>query len=156
MPVTVEIDASDADTTGLVSQAMTAAEAPPTGYRHAESLTGDIVPMVLFLAIAVTYCMKYYFAHRTRQEVQHTVRLALERGQPLTSELLDRLGQPGRPKNADLRRGVIAVSLGCGIAGLGLVIGEPDAVRPMLGVGLVPLLLGLAYLTLWRVGGGNS
>ena len=116
----------------------------------------DLVPIVLFLAIALTYCVKYYFAHRTRQDVQSTVRVALERGDPLTPDLLDRLVQAPPPKRTDLRRGVIGIGLGIGLGVFGLVVGEPDAVRPMLAVGMVPLLLGLAYLILWRLGGDKA
>ena len=116
----------------------------------------DLVPIVLFLAIALTYCVKYYFAHRTRQDVQSTVRVALERGDPLTADLLDRLVQAPPPKRTDLRRGVIGIGLGLGLGIFGLVVGEPDAVRPMLAVGMVPLLLGLAYLILWRLGGDKA
>ena len=116
----------------------------------------DLVPIVLFLAIALTYCVKYYFAHRTRQDVQSTVRVALERGDPLTPDLLDRLVQAPPPKRTDLRRGVIGIGLGIGLGIFGLVVGEPDAVRPMLAVGMVPLLLGLAYLILWRLGGDKA
>jgi Domain of unknown function (DUF6249) len=116
----------------------------------------DLVPIVLFLAIALTYCVKYYFAHRTRQDVQSTVRVALERGDPLTPDLLDRLVQAPPPKRTDLRRGVIGIVLGIGLGAFGLVVGEPDAVRPMLAVGVIPLLLGLAYLILWRLGGDKA
>ena len=138
----------------LVSEIRAAAGAPdvdgPSGPFE------DLVPIVLFLAIAATYCVKYYFAHRTRQDVQSTVRVALERGDPLTADLLDRLVQPPTPKRTDLRRGVIGIGLGIGLGVFGLVVGEPDAVRPMLAVGMVPLLLGLAYLILWRLNGDKA
>jgi hypothetical protein len=123
---------------------------------HPDSLVQDLVPIVLFVVIAVTYCVKYYFAHRSRQDVQNTVRAALERGDPLTPELLDRLVQPPAPKRTDLRRGVVGVCLGIGIGVFGLVLGEPEAVRPMLAVGMVPVLLGVAYLVLWRLGGHSN
>ena len=116
---------------------------------------GDLVPIALFVAIAATYCVKYYFAHRTRQDVLATVRMALERGQPLTPEMLDRLGQTSRPKNSDLRRGVIAVCVGIGLMAVGLILHEHDAIRPLIATGTVPVLLGLAYLVLWRFGDGN-
>jgi len=152
--ITIELD-EPADAGELVGQVMAAADAPP-----ADSTLGkvadNLVPIVLFLAIALTFCLKYYFAHRTRQDVQNTVRVALERGEPLRPELLDRLGQTSPPKKTDLRRGVIGIVLGIGLGAFGLVIGEPDAVRPMLAVGLVPLLLGLAYLVLWRLSGDKG
>ena len=84
------------------------------------------------------------------------MRVALERGDPLTPDLLDRLVQAPAPKRTDLRRGVIGIGLGIGLGAFGFIVGEPDAVRPMLAVGLVPLLLGLAYLVLWRLGGDKA
>ena len=143
-----------ADPGELVSEIRAAAGAPEVD--GPPSPIEDLVPIVLFLAIALTYCVKYYFAHRTRQDVQSTVRVALERGDPLTADLLDRLVQAPPPKRTDLRRGVIGIGLGLGLGIFGLVVGEPDAVRPMLAVGMVPLLLGLAYLILWRLGGDKA
>jgi hypothetical protein len=117
---------------------------------------GTIVPVALFLAIAATFVARYFFTLRARQETHKTVRLALERGEALTPELLDRLGEPPAPKRNDLRRGTVMVCIGLGLAAFGLVLGEPDAIRPMIAIGLVPLLLGLAHLILWRVGGNKG
>jgi len=145
-----------ADTGHLTAEVATAADAPPSDATINIGSEDTLVPIVLFTAIAVTYCVKYFFAHRTRQDTQHTVRMALERGQPLSPELLDRLGQTASPKRNDLRRGVIGICLGIGLGAFGLALGQPDAVRPMLAVGLVPLLLGLAYLVLWRLSGHKA
>ncbi len=152
--ITIEMG-KPADAGELVSEIVAAANEPSVD-DAAETLAGEQVPMVLFVAIAVIYCVKYYFAHRTRQDVQSTVRVALERGDPLTADLLDRLVQPPAPRRTDLRRGVIGIGLGIGLGVCGLVVGEPDAVRPLLAVGMVPLLLGLAYLILWRLNGDKA
>jgi hypothetical protein len=152
--ITIEMG-KDTDAHELVSQAITDANDHRIEL-HPGSLVEDLVPIVLFLVIAVTYCVKYYFAHRTRQDVQNTVRVALERGDPLSAELLDRLVQAPAPKRTDLRRGVVGICLGIGLGVFGLVLGEPEAVRPMLAVGMVPLLLGLAYLMLWRLNGDKT
>lgn len=125
-------------------------DAGPGDAHTAEVLGGDLVPVVIVLAVAATYCVKYFFAHKTRSDVQKSIQSALERGQELTPDLLDRIGQPARPRNSDLRRGLIGISLGIGLGAIGLIIGKPDTVRVMLGIGLVPLLVGLAYVALWR------
>lgn len=147
---TVQMDAP-ADAGDFVAEVVTAVHEPAAD--ETPSVAGEFVPMVLFLAIAATFCVKYYFAHRSRQDVQATVRLALERGDPLTPDVLDRLVQAPAPQRTDLRRGVVGIGLGIGLGVFGLVLGQPDAVRPMLAVGMVPLLLGLAYLVLWRLNG---
>lgn len=122
----------------------------PTDPDSVEILGGDLVPVAIILAVAVTYCVKYFFAHKTRSDVQKSIQSALERGQALTPDLLDRMGQSTRPRNSDLRRGLIGIALGIGLGAIGLIIGKPDTVRVMLGIGLVPLLVGLAYVALWR------
>ena len=115
-------------------------------------VVGVFVPIVMFIAIAVVLCVYYYLRHRTGQAVQETVRAAIEHGQQLTPEILERLGQPPQPKKSDLRRGVILISVGLGIAAFGALVGEDDAMRPLLAIGSLPFLIGIAYLGLWRFG----
>jgi len=113
------------------------------------------IPIVLFLAVAAVFCTKYYLNYRAKQEVQTTVRAALERGVP-TAEILDRMVDMPPPKGSDLRRGVIWLALGTGLAAFGFAIDPDDVARPMLAIGLVPILLGAAYLVLWRLGDGKG
>jgi hypothetical protein len=153
--VTIEANQT-ADNGTLVGEIVAAAGEHEKSPGQPDSLAENLVPIVLFLAIAVTYCVKYYFAYRGRQDAQKTVRVALERGDPMSPELLDRLVQSPVPKRTDVRRGVIGIFLGIGLGAFGFILGDEDAVRPMLAVGLVPLLLGLAYLLLWRLGGGKD
>ena len=113
-----------------------------------------MIPIVMFIAIAVVLCLYFYWRHRTSQSVQETVRTAIEQGQQLTPEILERLGQtPRRAKseNADLRRGVILISVGLGIAAFVAWSGElhGPAMLP-LAIGSLPTLIGIAYLGLWR------
>ena len=122
-----------------------------------EEVVAIFVPIVMLIAIAVVMCVYYYLRHRTSEAVQKTVQTAIEQGQELTPEILERLGQaPQRKKtndeNSDLRLGVILIAAGLGFAALGLVIGKDDAVRPMLAIGTLPFLIGAAYLGLWKFG----
>ena len=114
-----------------------------------------IIPIVLFIAIAVVLCLYFYWRHRTSQSIQETVRTAIEQGQQLTPEILDRLGQaPRRAKsqNSDLRRGVILITIGLGIAAFVAWSGQFHTRTPLLPLafGSLPVLLGIAYLGLWR------
>jgi hypothetical protein len=124
----------------------------------AEAIVGELVPIFLFLAVALTFVMKYYFQHRTRRDAQATVRAAIERGEPLSPELLDRLVQPAAPvpMRNDMRRGVIGIALGVGIGAIGVVVGDEDALRALLAIACVPLVLGIAYLVLWRLSGDKA
>ncbi|MDE0052936.1 MAG: DUF6249 domain-containing protein [Gammaproteobacteria bacterium] len=111
-----------------------------------------MIPIVLFVAIAVVLCVYFYLRHRTSQSVQDTVRAAIEQGQQLTPEILERIGQaPQRAKsgNSDLRRGVILITVGLGILAFMELSGN---FKPLAGlaVGSLPVLIGIAYLGLWR------
>ena len=117
-----------------------------------ELLIPILVPSVLFIALAVVFSLLIFYRHKNRAEVQATVRHAIEQGQQLTPELLERLGEPPRSEYADLRRGAIAIAIALGFAALALGVSQEDAdaVGPMLGVAAFPLLIGLAYVGLWR------
>lgn len=109
-----------------------------------------IVPIAVFTAGVLIVFVIMYFRAKTRAGVQKTIRLALEKGNELTPELLDRLAAPKQSQSSDLRRGVIALSIGIGFALFGVIIGEQDAVRPMIGVGMFPVIIGIGYLILWK------
>lgn len=109
-----------------------------------------IVPSVMFISVAVVVGIFFMYRHRTRTELQRTVRAALEKGQELTPEIIDRLGQPRQSHHADLRRALIWLAVGLGFVAFGLVLDEEDAVRPLIAVGSFPLLIGIAYLIMSR------
>lgn len=113
---------------------------------------GVFVPIVMFIAIAAVLCVYIYYRHRNRQAVQETVRTAIEQGQELTPEILERLGQPPKAEeNSDLRRGVILVAVGVGCAVLGVMLGKVPA-EIGIGVGTAVLVIGMAYVGLWAFG----
>jgi len=114
-----------------------------------EAVLEMFIPITLFIATVLIVWIVVAFRYRSKRDVQATYRAAIERGQELTPELLDRLGE-SQPKNRDLRRGIILIGVGLGLAVFGVTIGEPDAVRPLLASGAFPFLLGVAYLGLWK------
>lgn len=107
------------------------------------------VPIVMFASFGVVLSLFFFFRFRIRKEVQHTLRVAIEQGQELTPEVLDRLGE-STSGVADLRRGVLSMAVGIGVAAFGIFLGEEDALRPMLAISAFPFLVGLAYLGLWK------
>lgn len=92
-----------------------------------------------------------YFRFRKRREVQETIRIAIEKGQELPTEFLETISSPKEEpkKDQDLRRGVVLVAVGLGIGAFGFLVGEDDAVGPLMGIGSIPLLIGLALTALW-------
>ena len=80
----------------------------------------------MFVGITVVLGLYFWFRYRNRQDLQQTIRLALERGQELSLEIIDRLGHPTSPKDKDLRLAAIWLSLAAGLALCGLAVPDPS------------------------------
>lgn len=111
----------------------------------------ELIPIVMFISIAVAVIAAFWFRYRARAELQHTVRSALERGVELSPELVAQLGATPQPRAKDLRLGVIWMSLAVALVLCGLAIPEPDALRGVLAGAAFPFSIGAAYLLLWFV-----
>jgi hypothetical protein len=108
------------------------------------------VPIVMFISAAAVFVFFFWFRYRGRADMQQTIRAALERGQELTPEIIDRLGQPKPREFADRRRAIVAIALAIAVAAFGFILGEEDAVRPFLAISAFPLMIGIAYLIISR------
>jgi hypothetical protein len=110
----------------------------------------EMIPIVMFIALAVVFVFFFWFRYRSRAEMQHTIRAALDKGQELTPELIDRLGQPKPIEHADRRRAIISIAIAIATAAFGFILDEQDAVRPFLAIAAFPFTLGIAYLIISR------
>ncbi len=114
-------------------------------------MESTLVPIVLFLALGGVLVAYFYFRHRSRLEMQQTIRAAMERGHDLSPELLDVIGGEPTGGAGDLRKGTIWFALAIAVGLMAWVVDEPH----LLGIGAFPLMLGIAYLVLWRMNGGK-
>ena len=121
----------------------------------------ELVPVVAILSVFGVIGFAFYLRYRTRTEIQTTVRAAIERGQDLSPDLIEGLMDSLTTRHADLRRGVISLAVGAAFFGFAGLVGEEEAVGPLMAIGMFPILIGLAYLGLWfflsreREKGGN-
>ncbi len=115
----------------------------------------EMIPISLFVGLTVVLCLFFWFRFRTRSDVQATIRTALEKGQDLSPELIDRLGHPKPPKNKDLRLALIWIALALGMAVLGTAIPDDKNEAQMVFIGMAsfPFFLGLAYAIMWFFSG---
>ena len=111
----------------------------------------EMIPIVMFISIALVFIALFWFRYRSRSEMQQTVRNALDKGIEMSPELIDRLGAPRPRKHKDLRLGVIWMSLAVGLSLIAMVNpgDEPEAVRGILAGAALPFSIGGAYLLLW-------
>jgi len=114
-------------------------------------MEGLWVPIVLFIVTGVAVLGFFYWNHRNRAAVLETVQKAMDTGSDLTPDLLAKLGAAINPRARDLRRGVVILSIG--LAGLlaSLFFGDPDVITGMRAGSMFPLLVGAAFLVVWRL-----
>ena len=110
-----------------------------------------VVPVVFFGAIAGIVWLVSHYNFKKRLTLHETVRHAVDKGQDLTGETMEKLALITDPIRADLRRGVLFLAVGVAFGFLGMMVGmeEGEAVKPMIGVASFPVFIGLAYLGLW-------
>ena len=115
-------------------------------------MSEEIIPVVMFLSLAVVACVLFWFRFRARSEMQQTLRLALDKGHELTPDIIDRLGHPKPSKDRDLRLGVLwlAVAAGLTLCGFAIPDDSGDALRGIIAGAAFPLTIGLAYLILHK------
>ena len=107
------------------------------------------VPLGLFLTIFAIIGTVMFFRFRTRQELQLTVRAAIESGQNLSAEVLEELTASLDSARNDLRKGIIAIAIGLAFVFFSFAVGQEDAEGPLLAIAAFPFFIGLAYLGLW-------
>jgi len=135
-----------------------------------EFFLSQMIPLFgIFMIIAVVIgpiWINAYFKARERAQLHETLRIAYEKGQPPPPELVEKLtadapsaGMGAGGRDADLRRAVVLIAVGLGLAGLGFCLGlgitqASDvggwiAGGAIAGAGAIPGFIGLAYLILW-------
>lgn len=115
-----------------------------------------LIPLGFFAMIAAIVIAPRYLKSQERQRMAETLRVAIEKGQPLPTEVIEAMSSnvrnPGLPPSPqrDLRTGIIWLGIGVGFAALGAVLSfeEPDALFPLLGVATFPTFIGLAFIVL--------
>jgi hypothetical protein len=100
----------------------------------------------------------FWFRFRARKEMQDTIRIALDKGQELSPELIDRLAHPKPSKNKDLRLGVIWLAIAVGFALMAAAVSyfAVEAFYGTLAASALPLAIGLGYLLIHFVTGGDE
>jgi uncharacterized protein DUF6249 len=118
----------------------------------------ELIPIVMFVVLALIVWLVVYFRFRSKSEMQQTIRLALEKGTELSPELIDALGDPEPSKNRDLRRGVIWLALAAGLVLCGFAVPDPsgDALRGILAGAAFPFAIGVGYMIMWRYTSGQE
>ena len=115
-------------------------------------MSEELIPISMFVGLTVIISLFFWFRYRARGDLQQTIRTAIEKGQELTPELIDRLGSPPAPKDKDLRLALIWLAIAVGLALCGFAVPDSSghALQGILAGAAFPFAIGLAYLIMWR------
>ncbi|HYE46995.1 MAG TPA: DUF6249 domain-containing protein [Caulobacter sp.] len=112
-----------------------------------------LIPLALFAMIGAIVIVPSWLKSRERSEMQATLRAAIDRGQDVPQEVIDAMTKNvkvGPTALSDLRTGVIWIAIGLGICVFGYLVSyeADEAFHPMLGIGAIPAIIGLAFVVL--------
>ena len=113
-----------------------------------------LIPLSLFAMIAAIVIVPNWLKSRERTEMQATLRAAIDRGQEVPQEVIDAMTKNVKTAPtalSDIRAGIIWIAIGLGICVFGYFIGyidDGEATYPMIGIGSIPIIIGLAYVVL--------
>ena len=119
---------------------------------------GEWIPITMFIGLTIVLCLFFWFRAKTRSDVQATIRAAMEKGQDLSPEIIDRLGHPKPSKYKDLRVALVFMAVALSMVIFGSMVPDDDEEVALIFAGMAsfPFLIGLAYLIMWRVTGRES
>lgn len=109
-----------------------------------DDMLGMLIPISIFVCITLIVFLVMLFNHKNRRLVLEVVQASLDKGHDLDPALVESLSKPN--PDSDFRKGVINLSIAFSLVSFALLLGEPDAVRPISGVACFPGIVGLAYL----------
>ncbi|MDQ0464019.1 asparagine N-glycosylation enzyme membrane subunit Stt3 [Caulobacter ginsengisoli] len=121
---------------------------------------GFLIPIAFFAMIAAIVLVPRYYRNKERQEIQATVRAAIEKGQAMPADLVEAISRDVRPAASpqrDLRAGIIWLGVAAGFAAFGYALSwvhqEAGHATPVfLGIAAFPGFVGLALIALGLLG----
>jgi hypothetical protein len=108
-----------------------------------------IVFLTIFGTPILIVAVILYFSFSKTRALHRTVRLMVEKGQPVPEALLN--PPPAQRQRSDMRRGVVLVMVGLGL--MLFLAAVNDWEGGAWSIGLIPFLIGAGYLLVWKLEG---
>jgi Domain of unknown function (DUF6249) len=108
-----------------------------------------IVFLTIFGTPILIVAVILYFSFSKTRALHRTVRLMVEKGQPVPEALLN--PPPAQRQRSDMRRGVVLTMVGLGL--MLFLAAVKDWEGGAWSIGLIPFLIGAGYLLVWKLEG---
>ncbi len=108
----------------------------------------ELAPAMFWMFIALIVVAGIWRKTTLQREAMATMRVAIEKGQPYDPALVDKLlRQPQKPTGM-LTGALTTMAAGAGLMIMGVFVSrdDPNALYPLVGVGILVALIGLAIL----------
>jgi hypothetical protein len=112
------------------------------------TLVSIVVPGMIFLFVLAIVGGAFYVGYRETKEKQETLRLAIEKGLPISPELVEGAGGERNP-DKDLRAGIRQIFIGLGI---GVLLWFVAPFKNVWAIGAMIAIFGLGNLVAWMIG----
>jgi hypothetical protein len=123
------------------------------GDKHSGDIPEFVIPIVaitlltVFGAPVLIVGLILYFSFSRSRALHRTVRMMVEKGQPVPEALLN--PPPAQRQRSDLRRGVVLAMIGIGLMAFFGAVNDWEGGSWTLG--LIPFLIGAGYLLVWKL-----
>lgn len=125
-------------------------------------LTGLAAVVLIFGSVPAIIVAAIYFKSKERQKTQDMIRLAIEKGQPLPTDLVEAITRDVKPRPSrqrDLRVGIMWIAVAAGMVAFAYALGYgpgPDAFWPLIGLAAFPGFIGVALLVMALLNGRGN
>jgi len=106
-----------------------------------------ITMLTIFGAPVLIVGLIMYFSFSKSRAMHRTVRMMVEKGQPVPEALLN--PPPAQRQRSDVRRGVVLTMIGIGLMAFFGAVNDWEGGSWTLG--LIPFLIGVGYLLVWKL-----
>lgn len=99
------------------------------------------IPFIVWLVL--------YFRSKAHARSSTLIEKLIDKGEPVTPEIVRSLGIKSGSQHRDLKTGMILVAIAFATMIFGSVIPEDDAHEVMTGIAMFPLFVGAAFIAFW-------
>lgn len=112
-------------------------------------MIGELIPIILFICIAIVIWAYFHFATKTKKEQLQTVQKVIDSGQNLSPELIASIAKPApSDRTKDFSRGILFIAFAIAFFIFGaLGIDHNDKV---MWISVFPFSIGVAYLLIFK------